>query len=74
MWTMHDGFGWWAVMGGFGMIAFWAAIIFLVVALTRERSSSRPEPREDPASIAGLRLARGEIDEAEYDRILAKLR
>ena len=75
MWGFHDGLGWWMVFGGLWTVAFWAAIIWLVVWLA-SRSSRGPRERTDsrsPSDIAKERLARGEISIEEFDRIMAKL-
>jgi len=74
MWAWHAGdmgWGWWFV-GPLMMLAVWGAVIWLAYALfarPRRDGESRLTPRE----IAERRLASGEIDEAEYDRIVAKL-
>ncbi|GAA1157475.1 SHOCT domain-containing protein [Nocardioides aquiterrae] len=64
-----DGVGWggWLVMS-LSMIAFWALVVFAVVAIFRtgrEDGSGRPG-RRDPLEILDERFARGEIDETEY--------
>lgn len=47
-------------------LAFVAAVVVLAVAVLRPR----PQPRSDDAvHVLDLRLARGEIDEAEYGRL-----
>lgn len=65
-----------AVMWG-GMVVFWGLVIWAVYALvtSSRRSSDRPGredlPRrdEDPRRILDQRLARGEIDAEEYQRL-----
>ena len=72
----HDGAGWggWLVMT-VAMIAFWALVVFAVVALSRSATSSRDSAsREDPMNILDQRFARGEIDEDEYRARSAVLR
>ena len=61
----HDGMGWggWLLMT-LAMVAFWALVVFAVVALFRGA-----DPRTDrrtPEQILDERFARGEIDEVEY--------
>ena len=61
----HDSMGWggWLLMT-LAMVAFWALVVFAVVALFRGT-----EPRTDrrtPEQILDERFARGEIDEVEY--------
>ena len=74
MWAWHAGdmgWGWWFV-GPLMMLAFWGAVIWLVYALFAGNRRDRGRP-ESPCEIAARRLASGEIDESEYDRIVAKL-
>lgn len=56
--------GWWWWMAPL-MLAFWALVIWGVVILLRGRGGSTDRRAED---ILDERLARGEIDEAEYRR------
>lgn len=75
-----DGFGhamWgggYGIFGGIMMLAFWGLIIGLIVLAVRGfpgRSDNTTEM--DALNILRERFARGEIDEAEYDRRKAKL-
>ncbi len=64
----HDGVGWggWLVMV-VSMLAFWALVVFAVVALFRARDEREPSTKgRDPLAILDERFARGEIDESEY--------
>lgn len=74
MWWSHGDWGWggWLIMT-LGMIGVWAALIWAVLVMVRAGSgiASPPEPTAD--EILALRLARGEIDEAEYRRRLDTL-
>lgn len=60
-----DGMGWggWLLMT-LAMVAFWALVVFAVVALFRGAETG-VTPRT-PEQILDERLARGEIDAAEY--------
>ncbi|MGC4987457.1 SHOCT domain-containing protein [Streptomyces sp. DT193] len=77
-WYDHDvsGWGWFAMSAG--MILFWALIITVAVLLFR--TLNRPQehthvPATPPAEdILRERLARGEIDEDDYQRRLNALR
>ncbi len=65
----HDGAGWggWILMT-LAMVAFWALVVFAVLALfrgTRDSAERTPEHR-DPIQILDERFARGEIGEDEY--------
>ncbi len=80
MWNYGMGWGGWLVMSVL-MVAFWAAVVFGIVALFRRTSPGKAPldrqvgPREDEAVKAlELRFARGEIDEQEYRSRLAVLR
>jgi putative membrane protein len=70
-WGMHDGdvgFGWWLVMT-LGMVAFWGAVIAVVVwALRGGVSASRPPGDASAREILDRRLADGSIDLDEYER------
>jgi putative membrane protein len=67
----QDGMGWggWIVMS-LVMVAFWALVVFAVVAIFRGTSaSSRPADQptnRDPMQILEERFARGEIDAEEF--------
>ena len=66
---MHGGWGW----GGmtvmmFGMLLFWAAIIFGVVWFIRNTADRRPEPRaESPLEVLERRFAEGTISAEDYE-------
>lgn len=65
----HEGVGWggWVLMT-FAMVAFWALVVFALLALfrdTQRSGRSTPDPLE-PKQILEERFARGEIDEDEY--------
>ena len=65
------GIGWWLVMT-LGMLAFWGAVIAVVVWTLRSGASSGPgsAPPSDPSAreILDRRLADGTIDIEEYER------
>ena len=72
MFYMHGaGWGWWIFMS-LGMVAFWAAVIYLVVWLVRGAPPARrqqpTEPTiETPLALLQRRLAAGEISIDEYN-------
>lgn len=79
-WYGNHGMGWsgsgWGwphmIFGGFMMIAFWGAIILLVVLLVRWLSGSHGQgdvwPRhKTPLHILQERFAKGEVDKEEYE-------
>jgi putative membrane protein len=65
----HDGLGWggWLAMT-LSMVAFWALVVFAVVAIFRSGRDERPGPApgSGPMDILDQRFARGDIDESEY--------
>ena len=72
------GWAWWqAGLMWVGMIAFWALLIWAVYAVVKSittRDAGQPEPSggrpaADPRRILDERLARGEIDAEEYQRL-----
>lgn len=73
----YNGMGWggWLVMA-FSMVAFWALVVFAVVAIFRPSRDERINHTrgQDPLDILGQRFARGEIDESEYHARLDVLR
>jgi len=70
-WYGNGGHLWVAVLMSVGMLAFWALVVWGAIALFRGSSWGRPSvPPPDPAQILKARLARGEIDTMEYQRLL----
>jgi putative membrane protein len=68
MWGYGTGWGGWLLMA-LVMVAFWALVVFGIVALFR--GPVRPGPRRadggrDAQRILDERFARGEIDAEEY--------
>ena len=75
MWEWHMGVrsGWW-IIGPIMMIVFWGGLFWLVAKMIGRRS--QPPGRDAGANaqeIAARRFASGEIDEAEYSRIIDRL-
>jgi putative membrane protein len=70
MFYMHGiGWGWWFLMS-VGMVAFWALVIWAIVALVRGTSPAPPEKDADrPLDILQRRLAHGEITPEEYEQL-----
>ena len=64
-----DGTGWgsWIIMT-LAMVAFWALVIFAVIAIFRgnQGSDASVPDHRDPREILDERFARGEIDADEY--------
>lgn len=74
------GAGAWILMG-VGMLLFWAIVAFGIVMLIRYFGHTHDSPvaavlpqKADPEGILRERLARGDIDEEEYQKRLAVLR
>ncbi|WP_237572615.1 SHOCT domain-containing protein [Mycolicibacterium lacusdiani] len=82
MWWDHGMSGWGYAGMAVGMMLFWTLIVVAIIALTRfgtgasePRTISGYQPqRESPEQLLAWRLARGEIDEDEYQQRLAVLR
>ncbi len=73
----HEGMGWWWIFGSAWMVVIWAAIIGLVVWVTKQFSSGRGGGNsaiETPMEIAQKRLARGEIDKEQFEELKDSLR
>ncbi|MEU0396940.1 SHOCT domain-containing protein [Streptomyces sp. NPDC006208] len=75
-WYRHDLSGWGWLAMSLGMILFWALIItagfLLPIPEQTPRACSHP-CRATPEQILGDRLARGDINEDEYRRLLNAL-
>ncbi|HEX2893058.1 MAG TPA: SHOCT domain-containing protein [Marmoricola sp.] len=71
----YGGMGWggWLVMA-LAMVAFWALVVYAVVAITRSDRRDGAGQNEEPKRILEQRYARGEIGEDEYRRRQAVLR
>lgn len=70
-WTGHMG-SWWWVMAPV-MVAFWALLVWGVVALVR-RDQGEASTATSAEGLLAERLAAGEIDEVEYRRRRALIR
>lgn len=71
MYPWHGCMGGWGMMGG--MWFFWLVpFAFFIWALMRREG--RPPLMEGPEDIIKKRFARGEIDAAEYRKLLDELR
>ena len=73
--------GWGYALTAIGMILFWGAVIYGIVALVRYARRDAPQGREpvgppipEPERLLAGRFARGEIDEDEYHQRLTTLR
>lgn len=74
MWYWGSGAHWWAwLVGTIGMVAFWALVIwaiwYVVTSLPRGTHGPPPPSSRNAKDILDERLARGEIDVAEYERL-----
>jgi putative membrane protein len=69
MWNYGMGWGGWLLMS-LAMVAFWAIVVFGVVALFRGFGTPGPgadrRRGEDAQRVLDERFARGEIDQQEY--------
>ena len=77
MWYWGGGMPWWGwLLGGVGMVIFWGLVVwgiwYSVMSVTRQSDHCR-QPR-DAKAILDERLARGEIDAAEYRRLREVIR
>ncbi len=73
--------GWGYALMAIGMVLFWGAVIYGIVALVRHTRRDDPQIREtaepaapEPERLLAERFARGEIDEGEYHQRLTSLR
>ena len=75
MWYNGWQSGWGGLIVGVMMILFWAAVIGGIYLVIRSliRSGSLYRPERTPMDILQERYAKGEISDADYDRIKQKL-
>jgi len=72
MWWWHGDWGWWGWLGmSVTMLAFWGLFAWAIVAFFRSTGETR---HSSPEALLAERFAKGEIDEAEYDRRLGVLK
>jgi putative membrane protein len=64
MWDNDYGWGAWLAMS-VGMVAFWAIVVVVVVAVVRSLRDDSP-PGDQASRLLDERFARGDIDEHEY--------
>lgn len=74
---MGFGMGWWMwVLIGVGAIGFWLLVAYLVRSVIQGRPAAPTPPEStgpEPLRLLDERLARGEIDLEEYQRIRNRL-
>jgi putative membrane protein len=68
MWHTGEGMGWWMVFGGALWLLFWAAVIYVVVQVSRGWSNDQ-RPTDQPIDIARRRYAAGEITKEQFDEL-----
>lgn len=69
---MHQSMGYGSIWYTIFTIAFWAAIVLLIVLLSRNHIKNKAS-NQTPVQILKARLAKGEIDEEEYSQLTAIL-
>lgn len=78
MWYWGSGVHWWGwLFGAFGMVVFWALVIWAIMTLAgRTRRAGPPSAQhdDDPEQILARRFAAGDIDAEEYHQRLDTLR
>ena len=77
MWDGDGSVAWWGwLLMSVGMVAFWGLIIWAVWALMTNfaRRPGSETPSRGPKEILDDRLARGEIDPEEYQRMRDRIR
>jgi putative membrane protein len=72
MWGVHEGMGWWMLIGSIWFVVFWGLVIYFVVWATG-RGSRQQASGESPLDILKGRYASGEINQEEFDRMRREL-
>ncbi len=68
MWGMHDGMGWWMVLGSFWVVVFWAGLLWFATSLIGKETTGQTR-EESPLEIAKRRYARGELSREQFEQI-----
>ncbi len=71
MWGMGFGWGWWMIFGWLIFIAFWVAVIWLIVWAVRRATGGHAGygGSKSPLDIAKDRYARGEITKEQFEQL-----
>jgi len=69
-------FGGMGLFGGFSMLIFWGALIWLIFWLIKQNNESKNKDHPDkvPLEIAKERYASGEITKKQFDQLKRDLR
>jgi len=73
MWEVHNGMGWWMVLGSVWFVIFWGALIWLVLTIVNRAGTGGRPPEDSLLEILRRRYARGEISKEEFDRMRQEL-
>lgn len=74
-WDHNNNWGWGSWLGmSLVMLVFWGAVIGLIVMLLRTASQPGTTSVQHAEDLLAERLARGEIDDSEYQHRLSVLR
>lgn len=75
MWNGVGGMGWgWIGLGLIHMVAFWAVVILIVVALVRWLAGDeRPFSEVRPIDILKARYAKGELTREQFEQMKREL-
>lgn len=76
MWQMHDGWGWWMMMGWLWMVVIVGLIIWAVYAVVTRLEGGRERHQPDePGALTNLerRYARGDITAEQFEEMASRL-
>ncbi len=77
MWMQNWNVGWgWMTLGSIMMVAFWGAVIWLLVELARNTGTRPPDRQgeESAREIADRRLASGELTSEQHRAIVERIK
>jgi putative membrane protein len=69
MWEMHNGFGWWMVLGSVWFVFFWGLVIWAVISLVSRHAPAQEAGSPTAIEIAKRRYASGDISREEFDQL-----
>jgi putative membrane protein len=69
MWGVHDGMGWWMLLGSIWFVIVWGLIIWALTSAFRRSERPESSSADQALEIAKRRYAQGEITREQFEQI-----